>query len=76
MRQTLEQVAPPAGDELLAGAQLLRFGGIGKMLNKLIDGARDAVGMSGQQPTMCCNYAMDLNRRAPLPYVRFKGFRV
>jgi len=32
------------------------------MLNKLIDGARDAVGMSGQTPTMCCNYAFDLNR--------------
>ncbi|KAK9846629.1 hypothetical protein WJX81_007951 [Elliptochloris bilobata] len=64
MAQTLEQVAPAAGDELLSGAgmQMSKLGGIGKMLNKLIDGARDAVGMSGQQPTMCCNYAFDLNR--------------
>jgi hypothetical protein len=60
--QTLEQVSPAAGGELLSGVQLSRFGGIGSMLNKLIDGARDAVGMSGQTPTMCCNYAFDLNR--------------
>ena len=60
--QTLEQVSPGAGSELLSGVQLSRFGGIGSMLNKLIDGARDAVGMSGQTPTMCCNYAFDLNR--------------
>ena len=60
--QTLEQVAPQAGAELLPAAGMSSLGGIGKMLNKLIDGARDAVGMSGQQPTMCCNYAFDLNR--------------